>query len=369
MKRSRMGINQKMKKDLIVSLFVHDIKAPLAVIDVGARSLMGYTDRHGTLSPDQKELLREIIETRNRAVSVLTRILGEGQSEATDCLNVNSGSLRRLFKAVAKWGNRFLKKPEALQHSASTVSALDELKMILLSISQNMDRLQKSVTSFRELTSRRAKTTGRMLRNAKLAVHLAANAIHLIGPGGIDVDLTDCRVSEITRRALVEVFDVMDAGVSERLQSCEVLAEIKAILADAGVFLSVDGRLWDTTYRLDCGKIVQVILNLLLNAMKFRRSRIDFWVRRKGKQLVFSVKDDGEGIAAAYHDRIFESQFQAGPQIDFPIRGHGIGLAGSQALLKEMNGRLLLESDGRLFTRFSAVIDCSQEGESDSVHS
>jgi signal transduction histidine kinase len=357
-----------MKKDLIVSLFVHDIKAPLAVIDVGARSLFGHSDRQVFLSPDQTDLLREIIEIRNRAVSVLSRILGEEQSEPTDRPIAHSGYLRRLFQAVTKRVNRFLKRPESRQHSASTGSALDELKAILLSIAEKIDRLQKSVTSLEAQTSRKAKTTGRMLRNAKLAVHLAENAIHLIGPGGIEVDLTDCKISEITKRALIEVFDVMDTGVSERLQSCEVLAEIDAILVDAGVFLSIDDRLWDTAYRLDCGKIVQVILNLLLNAMKFRRSRIDFSVRRKDRQLIFSVKDDGEGIAATYHDRIFKNQFMAGSQIDFPIRGHGIGLAGSQALLKELNGRLILESDGRLFTRFSAVIDCSPEGESDSVH-
>ena len=358
-----------MKKDLIIRLFVHDIKAPLAVIDVGARSLLGYTDRQVSLSPDQMDLLREIIEMRNRAVLVLNRILGEGQSETTDRSIVYSGSLKRLFQALIKWGNRLLKKPEDLQQSAPTVSALDELKTALLSIAANIDRLQKSVNALGALTSRRAKTTSRMLRNAKLAVHLAGNAVHLIGPGKIAVDLTDCKISEITKQALIEVFDVMDPNISERLHSCVALSEFGTILVDAGVFLSVDDRLWDTAYRLDGSKIVQVILNLLLNAMKFRQSRIDFSVRRNNRQLVFSVKDDGEGIAAAYHDRIFENQFQAGPEIEFPIRGHGIGLAGSQALLKEMNGRLLLDSDGRRFTCFSAVIECSPEGESDSVHS
>jgi signal transduction histidine kinase len=354
-----------MNKDLIVGLFVHDIKAPLAVIDMGARSLLGDADRHGCPSTDQTDLLREIIEARNRAVSVLNRILGEGQSEATDRPLARTGSLRRLFHAVTTWGHRFLKKPEDLHHSASTVSALDELMAFLASLAENVNRLQKSAASLEAPTSRRAKTTSRMLRNARLAVHLAGNAVHVIGPGAIVVDLTDCKISEVARRALTEVFDVVDTGVSERLQSCEALAELEAILVDAGVFLHVDDRLWDTAYRLDGGKIVQVILNLLLNAMKFRRSRIDFSIRRKDGQLVFSVKDDGEGIAAADRGKIFEYQFQAGPQVDFPIRGHGIGLAGSQALLKEMNGRLLFDSDGRLFTRFSAVIDCPLEGESD----
>ena len=88
-----------------------------------------------------------------------------------------------------------------------------------------------------------------MLRNAKLAVHLAENAVHLIGPGKIAVDLTACKISEITKQALIEVFDVMDPNISERLQSCEALSEFDAILVDAGVFLSIDDRLWDTAYR------------------------------------------------------------------------------------------------------------------------
>ena len=353
-----------MKKDLIVRLFVHDIKAPLAVIDVGARSLSGNTDRQVPLFPEQIDLLRKIIEMRKLAVSVLNRILGEGQPEKTGHMIVNYGSLQRFFQPLKKCVNRFLKRPEGLQLSAPTVSALDELKTILSSITESIDLFQKSVDSNMALTPKRAKTMIRMLRNSKLAVHLAANALHLIGPGGVAVDPTTCKISEIVERALVEVFDVMNPNISERLQSCETLSEFDASLVDAGVFLSVDDRLWGMAYRLDGGKIVQVILNLLLNAMKFRRSRIDFSVRRKDRQLIFSVKDDGEGIAAADHDRIFENQFQAGPLIDFPIRGHGIGLAGSQALLKEMNGRLLLESDGRWLTCFSAVIECSPEGES-----
>ena len=116
--------NQLKNKDLIVSLFVHDIKAPLAVIDVGARSLLGYTDRHVSLSSEQKDLLREIIEIRNRAVSVLNRILGEGRSATTDRSIVYSSSLGRSFQALTNWVKRFLKTPDGMQQSASTASAL-----------------------------------------------------------------------------------------------------------------------------------------------------------------------------------------------------------------------------------------------------
>ncbi|MGB5619349.1 MAG: hypothetical protein WBM78_21100, partial [Desulfobacterales bacterium] len=270
-----------MKKDLIARLFVHDIKAPLAVIDVGARSLSGHTDRHVPLSSQQIDMLHQIIAIKNRAVLVLNRILGAEPSAKTGRLIVYSGSLRRLFQSLIKRGNRFLKRPEGLKKSQQTVTSLDELKTILLSITEYIDLFQKSTDSHIALTPKRAKTTIRMLRNSKLAVHLAENALHLIGPGGIAVNPVTCKISEIFERALVEVFDVMDPNISERLQSCETLSEYDATLVDAGVFFSIDNRLWDTAYRLDCGKVVQVILNLLLNAMKYRRSRIDFSVRRK----------------------------------------------------------------------------------------
>jgi hypothetical protein len=107
------------KKDLIISLFVHDNKAPLAVIDVGTRSLSGHTDRQVPLSHEQIDLLHEIIEMRNLAVSVLNRVLGVGQSKKTDRPIVNSGSLRRLFQTLIKWVSRFLKRPESLLQFAS----------------------------------------------------------------------------------------------------------------------------------------------------------------------------------------------------------------------------------------------------------
>jgi signal transduction histidine kinase len=57
------------------------------------------------------------------------------------------------------------------------------------------------------------------------------------------------------------------------------------------------------------------------------------------------VKDDGEGIPADYHQRIFECYFQMDAKNSSCVRGHGLGLAGVQVLLEDMGGQLFLESD------------------------
>ncbi len=42
--------------------------------------------------------------------------------------------------------------------------------------------------------------------------------------------------------------------------------------------------------------------------------------------LCLSVQDDGEGIPADYHQRIFDCYFQINPGETCPVRGHGLGV-------------------------------------------
>jgi signal transduction histidine kinase len=87
--------------------------------------------------------------------------------------------------------------------------------------------------------------------------------------------------------------------------------------------------------------------------LKYRKSRVTLCVEEKERQLCLSVSDDGEGIPANYHRKIFECYFQMDMQTDHCVRGHGLGLAGVQVLIEDMGGELVLESDsgkGATFT-------------------
>lgn len=48
----------------------------------------------------------------------------------------------------------------------------------------------------------------------------------------------------------------------------------------------------------------------MLDAIKFCRTRIDVSVSQPEYQVVFAVKDDGEGIPVANHDSIFRNTFK-----------------------------------------------------------
>jgi two-component system OmpR family sensor kinase len=114
--------------------------------------------------------------------------------------------------------------------------------------------------------------------------------------------------------------------------------------------------LWHQELVLDVSKARQILRNLLNNALKYRKRRVDLRIEEGDRCLHLFVRDDGEGIPANYHERIFECYFQMDMHADHCVRGHGLGLAGVQVLLEDMGGEMSLESDVGKGAAFSVRI-------------
>ncbi|MGH9658075.1 MAG: ATP-binding protein, partial [Bryobacteraceae bacterium] len=101
----------------------------------------------------------------------------------------------------------------------------------------------------------------------------------------------------------------------------------------------------------DPGRLGQVLLNLVGNALKFtERGEVEVTVAlvsREVDQVVlrFAVRDTGIGIPAEKHKLIFESFQQADGSMTRKFGGTGLGLTISCRLAALMNGRIWVESE------------------------
>ncbi|QAZ44359.1 PAS domain-containing hybrid sensor histidine kinase/response regulator [Mesorhizobium sp. Pch-S] len=99
----------------------------------------------------------------------------------------------------------------------------------------------------------------------------------------------------------------------------------------------------------DPGRVRQVLLNLIGNAVKFTETGgvlVSVTRRRadSGDRIVFSITDTGPGLSEADMDRIFEDFEQADGTSTRKHGGAGLGLAISRRLAAAMNGTISVSS-------------------------
>jgi signal transduction histidine kinase len=69
-------------------------------------------------------------------------------------------------------------------------------------------------------------------------------------------------------------------------------------------------------------------------------------------RLRFTVLDEGLGVPPAEQKRIFEKFHRLDPQLTRGVGGTGLGLYICRELVKRMNGRIWVESNGRRGSEF-----------------
>ena len=118
----------------------------------------------------------------------------------------------------------------------------------------------------------------------------------------------------------------------------------------------------------DCARILQVLNNLLSNALKFtQQGAVTLTIKLEDTQgqtgacdtacVHFSVRDSGMGISDAARSEIFKAFSQAEPGTARKYGGTGLGLTISQRLLELMNSRIHLWSEEGVGSEFSFTLE------------
>jgi signal transduction histidine kinase len=112
----------------------------------------------------------------------------------------------------------------------------------------------------------------------------------------------------------------------------------------------------------DRDRIMQVLVNLLGNAIKFTPSGglVKILWRRLAGELLVSVVDTGCGIAPAHLTRVFERYWESAGGRQHGARGTGLGLYISRGIVQAHGGKIWVESDVGKGSRFSFTVPDSQ---------
>jgi PAS domain S-box-containing protein len=204
-------------------------------------------------------------------------------------------------------------------------------------------------------------TLAHELRNPLAAVRTGVAVIRKAPDDHITV-LESCNVLErqlrhLTRLVddLLHVADFTRSGLPVEKTLVEfstvvnaALEQGAALLEEAGHALSV--RLPAEPLMLDADpeRLVQVLMNLLTNAVKYtpRGGLIELSVAREDGEVRFSVKDSGLGIPTDKLESVFEMFGQLDRSLETGHKGLGIGLALSAAIVSMHGGRIKAQSDG-----------------------
>ena len=141
--------------------------------------------------------------------------------------------------------------------------------------------------------------------------------------------------------------DLMDDVITEALHHINRKSEEHHI--------SVESKEEFLLAKMDAKLIVQVIINIVDNAIKYtpKNSHIVIRTEKRGKQAIVSISDDGNGITDEIKPRIFDMFYSGANQIADSRRSLGLGLSLCKSIINAHGGELTVSDNlphGTVFT-------------------
>lgn len=130
---------------------------------------------------------------------------------------------------------------------------------------------------------------------------------------------------------------------------------MEQLFAERGVSLHVDTDSEELNLRADRDRMVQVMVNLLSNALKFSdpdEGTVRARLARAQQWAILTVEDNGPGIPPNMQRMIFEKFTQVHSQTRGKPQGSGLGLFISKSIVEKHGGTIRVESEPGKGARF-----------------
>jgi signal transduction histidine kinase/CheY-like chemotaxis protein len=186
---------------------------------------------------------------------------------------------------------------------------------------------------------------GEQVTQVAFVRRMAEDQLRLVG------DLLDIAKIEAGRLDL----ELTEVSVAELLTALR--AQLRPLAESRDLSLRLDAAPGVPPLRTDEGKLVQVVRNLVSNAVKFTPGgEVVVSAEAEGGELVLRVADTGIGIAEEHLERIFDEFVQVPGELQREARGTGLGLPLSRKLVELLGGRLTVASKVGAGTTFTVRV-------------
>jgi signal transduction histidine kinase len=121
--------------------------------------------------------------------------------------------------------------------------------------------------------------------------------------------------------------------------------------------LTAEGIAPTLTLTTDSGKLRQMVIELIENAVKFtEHGSVTVRAFARGTDVVFEVQDTGIGIAPENLELIFEAFWQVEQRKTRTVAGSGLGLSTTRRLARLLGGEVTVESQLHVGSTFRLVL-------------
>ena len=240
-------------------------------------------------------------------------------------------ALENLFNAKEKELAAVLAENEQLR--ANLLRAIShDLRTPLTAISGNASNLISNAASFDEQT--KLSIYNDIYHDSMWLINLVENLLSItrLEEGRMNLNFTTELVDEVVAEAIKHVHQ------RERGQKITVVHKDELLLA-----------------KMDTRLIIQVIINILDNAMKYTPtdSLVTVTTEKQNDKAVISIADNGAGIPDELKERVFDMFYTGAKKLADSRRSIGLGLALCKSIISVHNGEIFVKDNvpsGAIFT-------------------
>src|SRR5512143_1117532 len=206
-------------------------------------------------------------------------------------------------------------------------------------VSKTITNLLERSERYGPLTDLQTRVLGRALRNTQKAQTLLHELVEIYRSKKGIFQSEFFSVKRALEESLLEVLDIASARAVEKLSCAKSPEEFQQVLGEHGVFIDISGKYSELPFWHDRKKVCQILRNLMGNALKYRRSKMNISISGD-TELLICVRDDGRGIPQKDQQAIFDPFVRLTDRIDSAVPGPGLGLTGVKNLVEAMSGEI-----------------------------